>query len=292
MVCHPQDAKTLSDFAGKVNGMKLPDAGMVVRNGMEQLKAFLHNPVGANWKVLAHFTAFWPLQRLYGTRRVFQTDLRQGLAVWRKGMAMVQPGHQDEGGWVFNDRAGLNQDVVGCISVEDILSHRQSKSIILARIGDSDAEVSGSDYPERWRRFLACMNFYQFSENFCFWSSAEIEKDTAPDLPDTARELLPEAWQNILNDASASLRLFIHLMAGTMIPAPLVAHYNDSIDDDAFAELAWPDCTPPVAVLAGDQTAFADQWQGLGWKVVMISDLQAKGGNWLIDILKKSAKGE
>jgi DEAD/DEAH box helicase domain-containing protein len=292
MVCHPQVAKTLAEHAGKANGMKLPDAGLVVRNGMEQLKAFLHNPVGANWKVLAHFTAFWPLQLLYGKRRVFQTDLRQGLAEWRKGMAMVQPGHQDEGDWVFNDRAGLNQDIVGCISAEDILSHRQSKSIILARIGDSDAEVSGSDYPERWRRFLACLNFYQFSENFCFWSSAEIEKDTAPDLPDTARELLPQAWRNILNDASTSLRPFIHLMAGTTIPAPLVAHYNDSIDDDAFAELAWPDYTPPVAVLAGDQTAFADQWQGLGWKVVVISDLQAKGGNWLIDILKKSAKGE
>jgi len=38
MVCHPQDAKTLVDFAGKVNGMKLPDAGMVVRNGMVQVK--------------------------------------------------------------------------------------------------------------------------------------------------------------------------------------------------------------------------------------------------------------
>ena len=78
MVCHPQVAKTLAEYAGKANGMKLPDAGQVIRNGMEQLKAFLHNPVGANWKVLAHFTAFWPLQLLYGKRRVFQTELRQG----------------------------------------------------------------------------------------------------------------------------------------------------------------------------------------------------------------------
>ena len=61
------------------------------------------------------------------------------------------------------------------ITMADAVSNRQSQVIVLARLGDSDAEVTGSDFNERWRRFLACLNFYQFCENFRFWASSEVE---------------------------------------------------------------------------------------------------------------------
>ena len=52
---------------------------------------------------------------------------------------------------------------------------------------------------------------------------------------------------------------------------------NEGIDDDAFAELAWLDASPPVALLAGDQEAFRDTWEHQGWTVVLSSELRAGG---------------
>ena len=81
--------------------------------------------------------------------------------------------------------------------------------------------------------------------------------------------------------------------AGLPLPAaiPKVEYFNEQIDDDAFAELAWPDCSPPVALLAGDQADFAPEWQGQGWKIVTPDDLQAKGIAHLNDLLAKGISG-
>ena len=81
--------------------------------------------------------------------------------------------------------------------------------------------------------------------------------------------------------------------AGLPLPAaiPEVEHFSDRIDDDAFAELAWPQCKPPLAVLAGEQVHFAGQWQHEGWKIVTPDELQAKGIGYLIDELTNGLKG-
>ena len=71
----------------------------------------------------------------------------------------------------------------------------------------------------------------------------------------------------------------------------MIAQDIASIDDDAFAELAWVGLSPPVAVLSGDQVDFASAWQQLGWKVIVPDDLQAKGTHWLIDVISKSVQG-
>ncbi len=73
---------------------------------------------------------------------------------------------------------------------------------------------------------------------------------------------------------------------------PKVEHFNNQIDDDAFAEMAWPNSKPPIAILAGDQTAFAGQWQKQGWKVFTPDELQAKGISCLIDQLAQSLSGD
>ena len=78
--------------------------------------------------------------------------------------------------------------------------------------------------------------------------------------------------------------------AGLPIPdaIPEVEHFSEHIEDDAFAELAWPRMQARrLAVLAGDQVDFAAQWQKDGWKVVTPDELQAMGISYLIDELTK-----
>ena len=200
--------------------------------------------------------------------------------------------HVEEGDWVYNDRASLNQDLVTYISVEDVLTNKNANIFILARLGDSESEVTGSDFKERWRRFLACLNLYQFSDNFQFWTTGEIKKETAPEISVTVQEQISESWQEVMDDVITALRPCVALLATADVPVPVVEYYNDHIDDDAFAELAWPDNSPSVAVLSGDQADFAGKWQQLGWKIIVLDELQAKGNNWLVEIIQNSAKGD
>ena len=92
-----------------------------------------------------------------------------------------------------------------------------------------------------------------------------------------------------------SLRAYVQELAAADMPLPdslpAVEYFNEQIDDDAFAELAWPSCRPPVALLAGDQEDFALQWQNQGWKVFTPDLLQAKGITHLISQLMKGISG-
>ena len=72
---------------------------------------------------------------------------------------------------------------------------------------------------------------------------------------------------------------------------PRVEYYHDHLADDLFAELAWPDLDRPVAVLVGDQAAFASQWQEGGWMVVTLGDLQANGVTWLVEMISARVVG-
>jgi DEAD/DEAH box helicase domain-containing protein len=75
------------------------------------------------------------------------------------------------------------------------------------------------------------------------------------------------------------------------IPVPRVEYYHDQLADDLFAELAWPDLDQPVAVLVGDQAAFASQWQAGGWLVVTLDDLQATGVTLLVEMISGRVVG-
>ena len=52
--------------------------------------------------------------------------------------------------------------------------------------------------------------------------------------------------------------------------------------------MAWPGIKPPVAILAGEQTAFVGKWQQLGWKIVVPEDLQMNGTQWFIELIQKN----
>jgi len=98
-----------------------------------------------------------------------------------------------------------------------------------------------------------------------------------------------------MDDVLPSLRPYVQELASAALPLPAalpkVEYFNEQIEDDAFAELAWPDCSPPVALLAGDQADFASAWQQQGWKVVTPDDLQAKGMAHLIDLIANGISG-
>lgn len=291
MVCPQQLAGFLQQFAGNAKGMVLPEARRVIRNGMEQLKAFIHKPVASGWKVLADFMMTWPLNMLCGSRRVKLHELNEAVEIWRAGAGMASLAHSEDGGWIYNDRVGLTTDVLAFISVEDLLLKRSDACICLARVGDSEGGTTGSDFQGRWRRYLAAINLYQFTRNFSFWAVSEVEAATAPEMP-VAKAELPPSWQEVVEETTSKLHTFIPVLAAAGIPAPQVELFNEQIEDDAFAEIAWPKCVPPIAVLAGDQEDFAAKWQKLGWKVATVEELQVKGGNWLADMVKSSVKGE
>ena len=102
--------------------------------------------------------------------------------LWRRGSGLAGLSHHEEGEWVYNDRTGLTQDILSYAKVADVVSNRRHQTSVLARIGDSEAERTGSDFPERWRRFLAGLNLFQFIGGFRFWASSEVDAGTAPEL--------------------------------------------------------------------------------------------------------------
>jgi DEAD/DEAH box helicase domain-containing protein len=298
MVCHQPVAQMLQQFANanKERQMIVPDARLIIRNGLEQLKAFIETPHAPGWAQLATYIAYFPLQLLATQRTVTDQELRTGLNLWRTGAAMPVISQQESGAWVYNDKATLNQDIVTYITVADAVTNRQSQVIVLGRLGDSESECLGSDYHERWRRFLACVNLFQFGAIFQFWASSECNAGLAPEIPMRTATTISDEWQSVMENVMPGLRPYVQELAIAGLPMPeaipRVEHFNDQIDDDAFAEMAWPNCKPSIAILAGDQIDFASQWQNLGWKVFTPDELQAKGIGYLIDQLSQSLSGD
>jgi hypothetical protein len=204
MVCHEPIAQMLQRRAqaARSQGQVVPAARRMLCNGMEQLKAFIEVPHAPGWTQLAGFMVYYPLQMLAAQRTVEAQALRAALDIWSCGQAMPALSAVDGSDWVYNDKAALNQDVVTYIMADDAVSNRQGQTIVLARLGDSEAECLGSDYRERWRRFLSVLNVLQFCENFCFWSNSEAEHDTAPDISLEAATALDEASNSVTRPAT------------------------------------------------------------------------------------------
>jgi DEAD/DEAH box helicase domain-containing protein len=135
------------------------------------------------------------------------------------------------------------------------------------------------------------MNLYQFCSSFEFWVTSEVTDEQGVEVSAPPKAPPSDEWLEVLENTMASLRPFVEQLAASGIPVPTVEHFSEDIEDDAFAELAWPDLSPPVAVLAGDQAALGSLWEGSGWKVVELEELQAKGAKWLIGIVNECGHG-
>ena len=110
-------------------------------------------------------------------------DLEAALAVWRGGRGLAPLSHQEEGEWIYNDRTSLTQDILSYATVADVVSNRRHKTIVLARIGDTEAERTGSDFPGTMAAISGRPELFQFIGGFRFWASSEVAAGTAPDIP-------------------------------------------------------------------------------------------------------------
>ena len=292
MVCHAPIADLLVKFAGTMrgSGKPSPDARRCVRNGFQQLTAFLDCPFDESWRSLAGFTAFWPLQMLMPKRSVMGVDLRDAISQWQSGGGMPTLQHSEAGQWVYNDKAALTPDFVSMISTDDVIGNRHAKAMVVARLGDTEEEVTGSDYCERWRRFLASVNLHQFCAVFEMWATSECVEGFVPDIAFEA-EVIADEWQAVADEVTSSMRQYVQAMALRDLPLPDVEYFHDEMGNDAFAELAWPKASKPIAILVGDQESFAGKWQQLGWTVVVPDDIQSKGMDWLLETIAGHVRG-
>jgi DEAD/DEAH box helicase domain-containing protein len=162
------------------------------------------------------------------------------------------------------------------------------------RLPDSQDTREQGGYAERWRRFLALANLFQFCERSTAIVSSEASDDSTPGLDLVSEGALDERWQAIQEDVVVALSPFLMQMAMAGIAVPDVEVYlSDS--SDCFAEIAWRlsstmgskgnEAPLGIALLVGDQTSFASEWQQAGWSVITLADIQAKGAAWLLSML-------
>lgn len=51
------------------------------------------------------------------------------------------------------------------------------------------------------------------------------------------------------------------------VPAPESEYYLPGEEGYLFAEFAWPEASPPVAILSEEQMAYSEKWTSRGWKI-------------------------
>ncbi|MGV3483239.1 MAG: helicase-related protein [Planctomycetaceae bacterium] len=279
-------------------GQIVPEVRGVVASGFEQLKTFLACPELDGWQSIVSFLAFFPLQQ-----RSYQTfptaRLAKSIEEWAVGndfdAATTTDSSVGDMQTIFNLGVGPHQDIVSLMSQEDFLGNRHSMVSVLARLSDSDAEVNQRDYRERWRRFLAHVNQYQFIDRFQFFTSTQSKQKAVSVMlsngnAGVGRSPLGSEWARIVAEVVAVIRPWIEDLALQAtehnIAIPSLEHFNEQIQDDAFAEVAWPESPQRLAILVGDQADFRNQWEDQGWKVVTIKELHDFGIEYLIDCLK------
>ena len=268
-------------------GRPMPSGKQAVGNGWQQLLAFIDRPGVAGWKDLAHFAAAFPLEMLAAHRSHNETALMATLETWCRGQDFAPPEAVDNGTWVCNPQASSGQDVLTFSTLEACLSNRRDQVRVTARLGDSEDErLAAQTYRPRWRRFLACINLFQFCDAFTFFTTSEVAAGIAPDgVPIAASHATDGAWADIRAEVIASFHNLVDALASAGVPLPQAAYENDEIAEDAIAELAWGDRAQPIAVLAGDQVTLSSAWQAAGWQIFTADDIQVQGLQPLIDQL-------
>ena len=292
---------TLNQFAKtqKSNGFKLPSAKGAVNNGFEQLLALLESPDPTGWVMLATFSLFYPLQMLVGSRTVEKGALESSLTSWASGDDFDQLTADASGGdWVYNNLSTCNQDFLSYIRTSDALSNRQKKLICIGRLDDSEQQVSQrSVFTLRWRRFLAAVNLFQFCPEFTFWTSKEFDDGIAPDAPWGSVSVSTVAqWQEVLDEVVSVAKPMVRELSNSDLPLPgslpLVGYEDLTLKEESFAELAWPNNEPKIAVLAGEQASFSSQWLAAGWTVYSFEALPPEATSEIVGLLKSGTKGE
>jgi len=293
-LCGDDVTSILNRFSGqKYPGVgPLPFADPLMRNGFEQLKAYLSCPHMPAWRFMAGVSVYWPLPQRLGHHSYGEAILRGQLEAWRGG---AHPEHQSgvpDGEWVLNlGAAGANGDVAAVIKAEHVVSvslDNVGQVRVFSRLPDSEDLITGQDFKWRWRRFLAGINLFQFCNAFSFWTTSEVLEGVAPEIVLGEGFKPPEAWEEIREQVIGTVQPLVARLSLLDIPLPEVEFYPDGLSDEVFAELAWADEDIKVAILTGDQMAFAEQWRARGWQVFEPSHVLALSDGEIRSLLNPS----
>jgi DEAD/DEAH box helicase domain-containing protein len=263
----------------RAQGKLLPDAKRATTHGFAQLQAFLQHPLADGWRNLLEPTLFASLGA--GLNFITDADKEHTIKTWCISGGWNNPQPSSTGTWILNHMLSQSPDLVFALHQADLMERRTDGVLALGRLGDSAAERSGTDYRERWRRFLASMNLFQFVSQFEFFAASEHREEDSWSMPSRATGISHE-WEQILQLVVGSLIAQLRQIAERACPIPEVEFYHDGLADDACAEVAWTE--KKIVILVGDQASFADRWQAIGWKVVTSDDLAAKGTEWFANL--------
>jgi len=200
----------------------------------------------------------------------------------------------NKGDWTWlAQRLSVSNDLFTYGLGEQLIIGDYTNLHVELRLGDSESERAGVEtYKQRWRRFHALMNFFQFLNNTLFYTTSEVENGVIPEPTLVPQVSLDEQWQELLDDAVGPVRKLIPQLAAAGCALPEGEHYSDDLADDYFAELAWPGADTPIAILAGTQEEFVAQWQAAGWLAMTIKAIEERGEPWCIDQLPKHKGGK
>ena len=287
--CHPQLVPMIARYCANSGArLKRVRAADATAHGMRQLLAYLDAPDAGAWRELATVTASIPLTMLQ-EKPLTAAELSAFANDWNSGGTPQRPDNPD-GDWVLNERATINNDLIAAISLDDLLVNRREAVVVAGRLADDPDTVAADGFASRWRSFLAAVNLYQFLPQFEYWTTSELENHAVGGANFAAAAAASEAWQAVLDEVVGPVRSFVEQLSGTELPVPEVEFFMPDQDDDAFAELAWPDASMPLAVLAGDQVDFAAAWQQRGWRVATVEEARSMGIPALAELIE--AEGE
>ena len=87
--------------------------------------------------------------------------------------------------------------------------------------------------------------------------------ETTPIL--RAQDMSP--WVLVRANVSPCLHTLVSALQESGVPAPDTEYYLPGEEHDLLAELAWPEASPPVAILTEKQMAYSEKWTSRGWKI-------------------------
>ena len=275
----------------KRQGRPCPELALVSGHPWQQLQAFLSAPDAASWQSLAIHAAGFSLMLLAGQGIGCESvELQTAHDLWQRGERTTSLGPASRGDWCWTDRLALTQDLFVQSPVDASLMEARFERLRLSlRVNDRAGQrAQAATYRIQWRCFQALLNLFQFTGRLTLFTTTEVDAGIAPELRLDPGSAIPPAWQAVSEAVVSVLEPVVRALALADCPVPEVEYFNDDLPDEVFAELAWPELSPPIALLCGDQCAFAERWRLAGWLAVTDGDILAQGRQWLVERLTQA----
>ena len=274
------------------NHLTPPALNGVAGNPWQQLQAYISAPDERGWRDLARYAAGFSLVLLAGNG--IGTDLgsmQEALEHWRLGGDPVPLSQTDRGDWCWIRRFVLSDDLLAYAPIDgDLMANKFERMRLGLRLDDATELRAQSDsYKKRWRCFHALFNFFQFAGALTIFSTSEVHAGEAAELEVSIGVEVSAGWAAVIEAVVPSLVPIAKALSAGSCHIPETEYYDDSVGEELFGELAWPQLRKPIVILVGDQISFAERWQSAGWIVVTEADVNAKGKQWLVERIGRNA---